>query len=281
MKDFIKPYYSKMKEYLQNGSSDDTDMEELEMEVKWLSDQFYLELEKRTSSDEYEFEGEHAVSGLFRKYDRFYGEFTRFIGRDPISLLAIKPIDDFIPIPCPYSQDEFPDIQKAITMFISQRVKKTEDEDDKPLISGKPHKKLSLDKSEFIVNNLIRISHSITDYVDYYDDGSWNGLYDCQFIIQYIFEKSAELTYAVAKGLSTNSLSYNIKEAFTYFKISVSDDLQELIDGDYAKLEDIIIDTTSFIERNNYNLCDKETWFRPIIFNFGLQGMLYTLEQTI
>ena len=181
----------------------------------------------------------------------------------------------------PYSQDEFPDIQKAITMFISQRVKKTEDEDDKPLISGKPRTQLSQDQISFIVNNLIKISQSFTDYVDYYDDGSWHGLYDCQFIIQYIFEKSVELTYAVAKGLSTDSLSYNIKEAFTYFKISVSDNLQELIDGNYSKLEDIIIDTASFIDRNNYNLCDKETWFRPIIFNFGLEGMLYTLEQTI
>lgn len=281
MKDFIKPYYSKMKEYLQKGSSEDTDMDELAMEVRWLSDEFYNELEKRTSSEEYEFDGEKAVSGLFMKFDRYYGEFSHFIGRDPISHLAIKLIDDFCPINCPYSQDEFPDIQKAITTYISKIVKKTEDEFDKPFLSGKPHTKLSQDQIGFIVNNLIQISHSITDYVEHYDDGSWHGLYDCLFIIQYVFEKSVELTYTVAKGLPTDNLSYNIKEAFSYFITTTPDDLQELIDGDFDKLEHIIVDTTSFIERNNYHLCDKETWFRPIIFNFCLEGMRYALEQKI
>lgn len=281
MKDFIKPYYSKMKEYLQKGSSEDTDMDELTMEVRRLSDKFYYDLEKRTSSDEYEFEGEKAVSGLFMKFDRYYGEHSRFIDRDQFSSLAIKLIDDFCPISCPYSEDKFPDIQKSITTFISQRVKKTEDEYDKPFISGKPHTKLSQDKISFIIDHLVQISHFITDYVDDYDDGSWHELYDCQFFIQYVFEKSAELTYTVAKGLSLDNLKFDIREAFNYFNISVSDKLQERIDEDFDKLDKIIVDTTWFIEKKNYNLCDKETWFRPIIFNFGLQGLRYTLEQKI
>lgn len=278
MKDFIKPYYSKMKEYLQKGCSNDTDLEELGFEVNKLREQFYHELDKRTSSDEYEFEGEHAVSGLFMKYDRFYGEHSRYIGRDPISLLAIKLTDDFGSIPCPYSQDGFSEIQNAITTFITQRVAKIEDKGENPFITGKPQTQLSQEQISFIVDILIQISHSITDYVEYYDNGNWYGLYDCLFIIPYVFEKSAELTYTVAKGLSTDYLSYDIREAFSYFKTTTSDDIQEIIDSDFEKLENIIIDTTSFIERSNYNLCDKETWFRPIVFNFGLVGMRYILE---
>ena len=46
-------------------------------------------------------------------------------------------------------------------------------------------------------------------------------------------------------------------------------------------IDNIVLDITEFIEKNDYHLCDKETWFRPILFNIALEGMLYTLEQKI
>ena len=50
--------------------------------------------------------------------------------------------------------------------------------------------------------------------MDYYDDGSWNWVTDCPFIVQYVFEKAAELTYKVAKGENSDGLEYDIREAF-------------------------------------------------------------------
>ena len=46
-------------------------------------------------------------------------------------------------------------------------------------------------------------------------------------------------------------------------------------------IDNIVLDITEFIEKNDYHLCDKETWFRPILFNIALEGMLYTLEQEL
>ena len=53
------------------------------------------------------------------------------------------------------------------------------------------------------------------------------------------------------------------------------------LDSVVDKLESIVFDITYFIEKNDYHLCDKETWFRPILFNIALDGMLYTLEQEL
>ena len=133
----------------------------------------------------------------------------------------------------------------------------------------------------YIINNLIRISHSLTDYVDYYDDGSWNWAIDCRFIVQYVFEKAAELTYKVAMGETTDGLGYDIRECLVYFLLSVPVTFQMKLDSVVDKLESIVFDITYFIEKNDYHLCDKETWFRPILFNIALDGMLYTLEQEL
>ena len=280
MKDFLKPYYQRIKDILVEASTEDVDLEELTFEVDRLKDEFYNELEKRSTSTEFVFEGEDAVKGLFKKYDRLFGEESIFVKRDPESRLAIKLDLGFgnINPPCPYSEEDFPDIQKKITEFISQRVKTAENDISRPLLTGEAKTQLSKRQMRKIVNRLVSISHSLTDYVDYYDGNNWNWPLDCVFIVQYVFEKAAEITYYFVKGEATDELSYDIKEAFTYYQVSVSEELQEAIDGEVDKLEYIVMDITSFIINNDYNLCDKETWFRPILFNIALDGMIYTLQ---
>ena len=53
------------------------------------------------------------------------------------------------------------------------------------------------------------------------------------------------------------------------------------LDSIVDKLDNIVLDVTAFIEKNDYHLCDKETWFRPFLFNVALEGMIYTLEQEL
>ena len=282
MKDFIIEYYGRMREYLLKASFEDADIESIALEVKSLEEEYFDITGENMATTDSEFNEQKAVWGLFSKFDRLHGD-DSFVERDTNSLLAIK-LDMGFGIyapPCPYSKDDFHDIQNKITTYISQRVRTPEDEVSTPLLTGVAHKQLSQEKMTYIINNLIRISHSLTDYVDYYDDGSWNWAIDCRFIVQYVFEKAAELTYKVAMGETTDGLGYDIRECLVYFLLSVPVTFQMKLDSVVDKLESIVFDITYFIEKNDYHLCDKETWFRPILFNIALDGMLYTLEQEL
>ena len=283
MKDFLKPYYQRIKDLLIEASTENADLDELAFEVDKLKDEFYNELESRSTSTEFVFEGEDAVKGLIKKYERLFGEESNYVNRDPESRLAIKldlGFGNFNP-PCPYSEEDFPDIQKKIINHILKRVKTPEDEDSKPLLEGVAQSKLSQEQMKYVVDYMTRISNSLTEYVVNYNHNDWNWLIDCRFIVQYIFEKTAELTYKVSKGETTDGLEYDIREAFTYFQLSVPDSFQMKLDSVVDKLDNIVLDITNFIEKKNYHLCNEETWFRPMVFNAALNGMLYTLEQKI
>lgn len=283
MKDFLKPYYQRIKDLLIEASTENADLDELAFEVDKLKDEFYNELESRSTSTEFVFEGEDAVKGLIKKYERLFGEESNYVNRDPESRLAIKldlGFGNFNP-PCPYSEEDFPDIQKKIINHILKRVKTPEDEDSKPLLEGVAQSQLSDEQMEYIVGYMTRISNSLTEYVVNHNHDDWNWLIDCRFIVQYIFEKTAELTYKVSKGETTDGLEYDIREAFTYFQLSVPDSFQMKLDSVVDKLDNIVLDITNFIEKKNYHLCNEETWFRPMVLNAALNGMLYTLEQKI
>ena len=203
--------------------------------------------------------------------------------RDEESLLA-KKIDLGFGIdnsPCPYSEEDFPKIQKNIINYMIKRAKTAEDEYSKPLLKGDAQSQLSQEQMEYIINNITRVSHSLTDYVDNHDHDDWNWQADCRFIVQYVFEKAAELTYIVAKGENSDEIGYDIREAFTYFQLSVPDTFQMKLDSVVDKIDSIVLDTTDFIENNDYHLCNKLTWFYPMIYNAALNGMFYTLEQKL
>lgn len=281
MKDFIIKYYGRMRDYLLEANAEDADIESIAFEVESLGQEFYNKTDGNIASTDSEYIEQNAVWGLFKKFDRLHGEDSNFVVRDPESLLA-KKIDLGFGIynsSSPFPEEDFSDIQKKITTYISQRVKKPEVDDSIPLLTGSAQGQLSQKQMKYIIDNLIRISHSMTDYVEYYDDGSWNWLIDCSFIMQYVFEKAAELTYMVTNGEDSDELEYDIKEAFTYFQLSVPDFFQMKLDCIVDKLEFIVSDTASFIESRNYHLYNKETWFRPMVFNIALDGMIYTLEQ--
>ena len=183
--------------------------------------------------------------------------------------------------PCPYSEEDFPKIQKNIINYMIKRAKTAEDEYSKPLLKGDAQSQLSQEQMEYIINNITRVSHSLTDYVNNYDHGDWNWQSDCRFIVQYVFEKAAELTYIVAKGENSDEIGYDIREAFTYFQLSVPDTFQMKLDSVVDIVDSIVLGTTDFIENNDYHLCNKLTWFYPMIYNAALNGMFYTLEQKL
>ena len=281
MKDFLKPYYQRIKDLLIEASTENADLDELAFEVDKLKDEFYNELESRSTSTEFVFEGEDAVKGLIKKYERLFGEESNYVNRDPESLLAKKldlGLGTYVP-PCPFSEEDFPKIQKIIINHIIKRAKTAEDENSKPLLKGVAQSELSREQMNYIVDKITRISRTLTDYVDNYDDGSWNWQIDCRFIAQYVFEKAAELTYKVAMGETPDKPEYDIREAFSYFQLSVPDNFQMKLDSEVDKLDSIVLDITDFIEKNDYHLCNKLTWFYPMIFDIALNGMFYTLEQ--
>ena len=138
MKDFIIKYYGRMRDYLLKANSEEEDVEGIAFEVEGLKEEYYNKTGENMASTDSEYKEQNAVWGLFRKFDRLYGENSNFVERDAKSLLAMK-IDLGFGIytpPCPYSEEDFPDIQKIITTFISQRVKTPEDADSMPLLTG-------------------------------------------------------------------------------------------------------------------------------------------------
>lgn len=283
MKDFVIKYYGRMRDYLLEANTEDADVGSIAFEVDRLKEEFYNETDEDVFSTDSEYEEQNAVWGLFKKFDRLHGEDSNFVVRDPESLLA-KKMDLGFGIynpPCPYSEEDFPNIQKKIINYMIKRAKTPEDDNSKPLLKGDAQSQLSQEQMEYIINNITRVSHSLTDYVNNYDHGDWNWQSDCRFIVQYVFEKAAELTYIVAKGENSDEIGYDIREAFTYFQLSVPDSFQMKLDSVVDKLDNIVLDITNFIEKKNYHLCNEETWFRPMVFNAALNGMLYTLEQKI
>ena len=281
MKELLKPYYLKAKDLLLKADSDDVDLDEIRFEVERLQQEFYDVTEKHLNPNEYKHEGEDAVCGLFEKFERHYGEDSQMHNnRDVESCLSIY-LDWGFEGSQPQNIDIEEDsnsIQKKITTFISQRVKTPEDEFQKPILTGIVKTQITSDQMKLLVNNLTELCHSFNEYVDFYDKGNWNWKRDFVFIAQYVFEKAAELTYKVVFDKRADEWRYDITDSFTYFQIAVTEDLQEKIDGEVCKLQDILIDIMSFVERNDYNKLDKDTWFRPIIFNLGIEGMLFTLE---
>ena len=280
MRDFLVRYSKQICEYLLELNLDESILEELTYKANNLEEEFYDELEKHSTSDEYHFEGEEAIEGLFEKF-RLYSEDLKWVERDNVSLLALKLCEDNYVPPCPYPEEKFHEIQMKISDFILQRAKTPEDEISTPLLSGIPKTQVTKEQMKFIANNIIRMSHEMSNYVSHYDTGMWKWRWDCQFIAQYAFEKAAEMTYYVAKGKSTDGLSYHIKDAFTFYEISVPDEFQEKLNSAIIKLQKTVTDITSYIEKNKYNFCDKETWFRPIVFSKCLEGVHYALEQGV
>lgn len=287
MEDIIKPYYCEMKEILKKTSLENVDFEELDFQVETLNHKYDKETEKQSiTSNVFEIEGEDAVFGLLTKFERLKKEY-KFINRDSESHLAMNRDwgeGKYTP-QCPYSEGDFPDIKKEITAFIRQRVKTSEDEMSKPLLTGNPKKQLTMEQSMYIADRMTSLSQFLSDYVNNYDDEyndwSWNWQWDCKLLIQYVFDKAAELSYKVAKGESTEDLFYDIQEIYSYFQLSVSEEFQEKIDSVVNKLENITDDIIVFVRDKKYNLCNKDTWLQTILLNIAVYGTMYALEQDI
>mgnify|MGYP007038188108 CR=1 FL=1 len=275
-----------MKDYLLQANLGKIDIDMLAIEIDNLKEEYFDEISKIIASvdfEQFQYEDYYPVEGLFKKYDRLHGIIAHYVERNLESHLAIKLDESYgnDVSSCPYSEDVFPEIQRTITNYISKCVKTPEVEDSTPLLTGVAQTHLSEEQINIIVSQLTSISHCITDYVSNYDDGSWDWLEDFKFFTQYVFEKAAELTYLVANGEGPEEIQYDLRDAFSYFQLSVPEEFQMKIDGVVGKLENIVMDITQFIKQNDYHLCEKETWFRPVIFNIALEGMLYTLEQKI
>ena len=129
MKDFIIKYYDRMRDYLLEANAENADIESITFEVDRLKEEYYNETDENTASTDSEYEEQDAVWGLFKKFDRLHGEDSNFVVRDEESLLAKKMdlgfgIDNS---PCPYSEEDLPNIQKKIINYMIKQAKTAED----------------------------------------------------------------------------------------------------------------------------------------------------------
>ena len=90
MKDFIIKYYSRMRDYLLKANSEEADVEGITFEVDRLKEEYYNKTGENMASTDSEYKEQNAVWGLFRKFERLYGENSNFVERDAKSLLAMK-----------------------------------------------------------------------------------------------------------------------------------------------------------------------------------------------
>ena len=282
MEDFIVNYYDKVREILIKANSGNADYGELDFYMETIERRFSNEIEKRDGGIWEEYDGQDAIEGLFEKYDLLFRN-GLYIARDRESRLALSQYSVFEYTPSRSYPDLTPlDIQKDIVSFISRRVKTADDEFSTPLIKNEVKNKISAIKYDCLAKYLLLLSHEFTDYVNYYDNGYWLWQRDIKFLGQYVFEKVAEMTFYTIKGKSIDELSYNVTDAFTYFQISVPEKIQERLNGAVLKLQRVISEIVEYIVHKEYHLLyDKEVWFRPIIFNMALDGMLYLCEQEL
>ncbi len=280
MEVFIKAYYDDVKDLLIQGASEEVDHEELNLEVKRLEKQFGREIEKRTTQNKFIFDGEEAVYGLLQRFYRLYGDDSQYVTRDSETSLALK-LDygwGFEMPLCPYSEDEYIRIQQNITARMAVLAKTPTDEFEQPLILGEIKKMISKDEVNFIVKNLSIICSDFIEYIESKDNGQWNWNCDCYYLAQYLFEKAIEITYYVANKKDLDNISYLFADAFKYKQVNVPNEMQESIDSAVNRLENVVMETLSYIEDNNYHLCNKAVWLYRFLLNIGLFGLNYTLE---
>lgn len=82
MKDFIIKYYGRMRDYLLKANSEEEDVEGIAFEVEGLKEEYYNKTGENMASTDSEYKEQNAVWGLFRKFDRLYGENSNFVERD-------------------------------------------------------------------------------------------------------------------------------------------------------------------------------------------------------
>ncbi|MBO5632996.1 MAG: hypothetical protein J5965_28390 [Aeriscardovia sp.] len=111
MKDFIIKYYGRMRDYLLKANSEEEDVEGIAFEVEGLKEEYYNKTGENMASTDSEYKEQNAVWGLFRKFDRLYGENSNFVERDAKSLLAMNIWDNVFK---PFATKENADLMRSI-----------------------------------------------------------------------------------------------------------------------------------------------------------------------
>lgn len=282
METLVKKLIEQLRTLLKNR--DEMDLDQLRYEAESLCRIYDAKSERLMNEGVFDWNGDKEFTGLNTKFERLYGECKAY-DRDPRSLLAQKIDiiglgfnDEIIKV----EGEVLVAIQRTITLFIADRARKDTLEDDcefaKILIKNKPVMQIEENKVMRIASYLQDITNSFTEYIRYYRQEGWSWSVDLIFLSQYIFEHIIEATYKISYD-DSESLSFDIKDAFSYYEPDVPDSLKTASNEATPLLEDILYDIISFVETKGYERLDYESWFRPILYNIGILGMKYTLEQ--
>lgn len=266
----------------------EADLDEIELiyEAKSLHERYSRYLEKLLDQDIFECDGEKELEGLYKKLERLHEINPRAYSRDDMSHLACKldfgsGFDDEMQ---PVDDNELPLIQREITRFITNR-ERTDPYNDDPefadiLIKQRPSTQITNDDMMHLASYLQQLTHSFVSYIAHYRPEGWHWAVDTIMLSQYVFEHSAEATYKIITGTEADNLSYNIRHAFTYHEPDVPSWLKKALNESVTTLEEVVTDTISYINQHDYHKLDYEAWLRPVLYNIGLGGIIFTLEQT-
>lgn len=284
MKD-IHYLVQELKDLLVHGS--EMNLADLQYNAEFLYDQWNYLSDILSNHGMSEFDGEKEFNGLYNKLLRLYPIKLSCYNRDPETLLA----EDLDLGLCSYydvgleklDENELRSIQQEVTNYISKRSvcdPSTEDAEFADiLIKQHPVALLKQDDMIMLAAGLKDVTHSFVQYIECNRPDRWRWSIDTINISQYLFELMVETTYKTIKGVNLDDFTYDIRHAFIYHQADVPDWLEKAINESVDSLENILVDTLEYIEKNGYHKFDYEAWLRPVFYNVGLFGIIFTLEQ--
>ena len=244
-------------------------------------DERELHYEFEQLTDRYQFEEEYSYifEGLRILYERLHPIYNR----DPYSHLAIRLVEDLdFEDYYPQVDDDLEDVQRAITDFIANRVKTgpegLEGEEEFLLVKHKPVVQITTEDAQTLFSYLKDVTIAIADFIYSHKPKGWHWAADTIAFSQFVFTHMVEATYKTVNNID-EEISANIKDVFSFYEPNVPDWLQDAVYASVHKLDDILYETIDLVESNDWYAMDYEAWLRPILYNIGIQGVLFALEQ--
>ena len=244
-------------------------------------DERELHYEFEQLTDRYQFEEEY--SDTFEGFRILYERLHPIYNRDPYSHLAIRLVEDLdFEDYYPQVDNDLEDVQRAITDFIANRVKTgpegLEGEEEFLLVKHKPVVQITPEDAQTLFSYLKDVTIAIADFIYSHKPKGWHWVADTIAFSQFVFTHMVEATYKTVNNID-EEISANIKDVFSFYEPNVPDWLQDAVYASVHKLDDILYEAIDLIESNDWYAMDYEAWLRPVLYNIGIQGVLFALEQ--
>lgn len=273
----MKTLINKLKVLLRN--KENLDLCSLRCEAEMLFDKYNFVIEREMNKGNLEIEGADVFEGLRATFKRLYPMYPR----DPFSHLAIVLAEDLdFEDYYPKVDDDIEDVQHKIINCIANRVKNGPEDcggdEYFMLLKNQPVLKISDDDASMVINYLRNITISIVHYIETNKPRGWHWKADLKAFSFFVFTHMVEITWNTAIG-NAAFVQFDFNKVFEFYEPVVPDSIQNNVYASYRKLEDIIYEVTNLIETNNWYTMDYEAWLRTVLFNIGLQGFKFALEQ--